>query len=255
MMPLFMRQSRILFAAAALAATGAQGGTIPVLFDGDEDTHKISVTVTRGLSSMQDVPDLYLRNARERLNKGESIPDAALRQLARLNDGFAAQRYARRLMRRDSASASDIAYFSAIAVSTGRVATLHNLIAALEKLDPAKEPSYRVKKYIQVINAHAWAGNDLAMDAVIAFNGEGRLFGPLSSATRARILERAEKDGDGRVELRLALSLMETRPLNADQTKWVAEYLDRAGASDHPGIASAAMALRRTLDIPDDPDG
>jgi len=239
----------------ATAGSAVQAGSIPDFFGADRASDKISVAVTPGVRRMSDLPDLFLRNARQRMQAGEAIPDAALRQLAILNEGLAAQRYARRLLARSGANPSDIAFYSAIAVGTGRVATLPDMIAAMRRLDPATESRARMRKYVQVLYAHAWAGNRMALNAVIEFNGRGRLFGALSDATRDRILAQAAKAGDGRVELQMAVQLLETRPLTETETRWAQEYLARAGQSGHPGIAAAALSLARQLDRTADPGG
>ncbi|MFC6585187.1 hypothetical protein [Sulfitobacter aestuariivivens] len=176
-----------------------------------------------------------------------------MRQLALAGDGLAAQRYARQLISgRVAASPSDIAYFSAIAVGTGRVWTLGPMIEAMHKLDPAQEPRARVRKYIKVLYPYAWAGNALALDALVAFNGEGRLFGPLSDATRDRILSEAQTQGDGRIELGLAMAILEserskTTPDSSalDQAR---SYLATAEASGHLAVRTTAQNLLRLME-------
>lgn len=242
-----MRRRGLILALALAAPVPAPAEPLAVLFPGDPASHDISVTVTPGLSSMSALPSLTLRNVRRRMHAGEEIPDPALRELAAWNDGLAAAKYLQRLRTRPAAHPSELAWYAAIAAGTGRTWALRDMIAAMGRLDPATEPKERMRKYIRVLYAHAWAGNEMALDAVIAFNGPDRLFGPLSEATRAKILAEAERIGNGRIELRMAMRLLEDRPLPEAARAEVTAYLARAAGSDHPGIAAAAQALKRQL--------
>jgi hypothetical protein len=110
----------------------------------------------------------------------------------RFRDGLAAQRYVRHLVA-NGGSDSDIAYFGSIAVATGRVWTLPETVKAMLRLDPATEPPERVKVYMAMIYPHAWAGNSLALDAVVMLNGKGRLFGEMSDRTRKQLDEQMRR--------------------------------------------------------------
>ncbi len=241
------------FAALALAALtqGATAQSIPVPVTDEAETRQISVTVTRGLTSMAGLP-ASLRDARARMHRGESPSEQDLRALADRGDSLAAQRYVRRLQAgpHPEQRASDIAYYAAIAVGGGRVWTLPDMVAAMERLDPSENQT-RINKYISVLYPHAWAGNTLALDAVVKFNGPGKLFGPLSDATRQRILDQGRANGNGRVELRLALAIMErkaTRPLTEDETTEARGYLQRAMGYDSLAVTATAENLMAMLE-------
>ena len=80
---------------------------------------------------------------------------------------------------------------------------------------------------------HAWAGNTLALEAVVAFNGEGLLFGPLSERTRLRILNEAQEHGDGRVEFGMAMALLErSRATETQDPKDLARVCVQVGVSE-----------------------
>jgi len=171
------------------------------------------------------------------------VTDADLRALADQGDGLAAQKYVSRLMLQGGASPSDIAYYATVAISTGRVWTLPEAVDAMRLLDPETEPAARKKAYVAMLYPHAWAGNSLALDAVIDLNGEGKLFGPLSEATRQRILEQGDKNGDGRAALRLALILLQKPELTADDQATLQDYLNRAKAVENLAVRTTALNL------------
>jgi hypothetical protein len=143
--------------------------------------------------------------------------------------------------------ASDIAYYGSIAVSTGRVKSLRPAVAAMLTLDPAAEPAERVTIYAAMLYAHAWAGNPLALDAVMDLNGEGKLFGALSDKTRARIEEEGRKAGDGRVALRLAVGLMDRLDAPAEDLQRAHDYLVEAAAGSNFMVKTTATNLLDVL--------
>ncbi|APX14281.1 hypothetical protein [Tateyamaria omphalii] len=212
------------------------------------EAERVSVVVDRGLTSNKGLRSRALRVARDALHAGEPVAADQLRSLAEAGDGLAAQRYVRLLQaKKAQGTPSDIAYFSAIAVGTGRIWTLGAMIDAMHTLNPETEPKARVRKYIQVLYPHAWAGNRLAFEAVVDFNGAARLFGPLSERTRARILEEAQKQGDGRIELGMAMGLLERatdkdRASGSDLTDARA-LLQVAVQSKHLGVSTTAANL------------
>lgn len=244
--------NRLLCAAVAVlgfASASFADEALMSVFAPSRDTSRISVTVDPGRTSMTGLP-YALIVARRAMHAGETLPQDTLRKLADAGDGLAAQRLVRALLKDGMAGteASDIAYYAAQAVGSGRIWTLPDMISAMKRLDPATEPPARVRRYIKVLYPHAWAGNGLALDALLDFNGEGRLFGPLSDKTRARILAQAARNGDGRIELRMALDqLRDVSHGGAGRTDTRA-LLVRAAASAHPGIAASAMALLAELD-------
>ncbi|MEM9248563.1 MAG: hypothetical protein AAGB05_07680 [Pseudomonadota bacterium] len=239
--------------ALALGVGLAPGGsmataqTVPFPFEPDREARQLSVTVTPDRRSMRGLSP-SLRTARAAMHAGETIADQDLARLAEAGDGLAAQTLARRLVAQPEADPSDVAYYSALAVMTGRVWTLPQMVRAMRQLTPGQEPSDRVRAYIRALYPHAWEGNTLALDAVVAFNGEGRLFGALSDRTRERILERSARDGEGRAELRLAVARLEAGVETAQARAEVRALLERAEASTHLGIRTAAQNLIARLD-------
>ena len=208
---------------------------------------QVSVVVNPGRHSNAGLA-AELRAARTAMLEGGDIGPDLLRRLAERGDGLAAQKYVRLLVVDPAATASDIAYFAALAVTTGRVWTLPEAVAAMRELDPATEPPDRVRAYFTMLYPHAWAGNALALDAVIDLNGPGRLFGPLSEATRARILQADALVGDGRAVLRLALNLLGQADLTAQETALAHSYLVQAAASNHLGVQVTASHILQQLD-------
>jgi len=136
-----------------------------------------------------------------------------------------------------------------VAVGTGRVWTLPEAVEAMRRLDPATEPPERVRAHMAMLYPHAWAGNALALEALIDLNGEGRLFGPLSAATRERVLEQGDRAGDGRAALRLALKdLQEGGPTNLARDDLARDALARAMAGDDLAVQAVADNLLALLD-------
>lgn len=244
----------VLAIAAAIGSMAPAETRLSVPNAPDKAARQISVVVDRGLTRTTRLPTRALRAARRAMIAGEPVAAADLRALADRQDGLAALRYVRALVRDhagDPAHASDIAYYAAVAVGTGRVWPLPDMIAAMHQIDPDTEPAARVNKYISVLYAHAWAGNPLALDAVIDFNGAGRLFGPLSDETRARILAQSAKNGGGRAELRMAIDLMSNPERTAEQTELARRYLDRAAQVKDLAIRTTAINLLLSLESGD----
>lgn len=227
-------------------AAGAMGEELLAMpIPSDPALRKISVVVDPGLRSSRKLPSA-LREQRKAMQDGQDIPLESLIRLAELRDGLAAQKYVRHLVA-TGGSDSDIAFFASIAVSTGRVWTLPEAVAAMRRLDPATEPPERVKTYMAMIYPHAWAGNSLALEAVVTLNGKGRLFGEMSDKTRKQVLEQAQKLGDGRLELLMAMNLMRDPASRALSAEEIRSYLERAATSQVPGIRSAATALLASM--------
>jgi hypothetical protein len=216
----------------------------------DLSRRQISVVVTPGLTSTKKLPTPELRQARKDMFAGVDLPPETLRALADKGDGLAAQKYVRLLVRMDSASPSDVAYYGTIAVRTGRVWSLPDVVTALYQLDPATEPDDRKAAYAEMLYPHAWAGNTLALDAVIALNGEGKLFGLMSEATRQKIIERGTADGDGRVALQLAMTEARKPVRTEAETEALMQYLDLAAQGSDLAVRATAQNLLAVLKTP-----
>ena len=242
-----------LIAPFTAVAQEARTSVIPILMAPVEDAAQVAVKVEKGLRSSKQLRSHELRRARDAMHKGEPVSTAHLRALAQAGDGLAAQRYVRILLSAEpAANPSDIAFYAAQAVGTGRIWTLKPMIEAMHKLSPETEPKERIRKYIRVLYPHAWAGNSLALDALVAFNGEGRLFGPLSDKTRDRILAQSRKNGDGRIELSLAMAILEVEHQSAtpdgQALAQARSYLELAQASDHLAVSTPAQNLLRMIE-------
>jgi len=126
------------------------------------------------------------------------------------------------------------------------------MIKAMQQLDPATEPKDRINAYIRTLYPHAWAGNSLALEALVLFNGKGRLFGPLSDKTRDRILAQAQKQGDRITELRFAMGILETQraqpQADPDEMAQARAFLQAAATSDHLGVRTTAQNLLRMIE-------
>ncbi|WP_130404205.1 hypothetical protein [Thalassococcus sp. S3] len=231
-----------------MIAYGALAQAVPITIPTDRETRKISVVTDRGITQTKQLPSAALRQARRDMNAKKVVSDADLRKLADYKDGLAAQKYVALLVGRGlKQNASDVAYYASIAVGAGRVHALPEMVDAMRYLDPDSEPAARKRQLISVLYPHAWAGNSLALDAVVTFNGEGKLFGALSEKTRQRILTHAE-DGDGRIELRMALNLLDTpAPTRADLEQ-AKVYLGRAAKSKTLSVATTAANLIPLID-------
>lgn len=233
----------------AMAANNVAAQTIPIPIYDDKEKRIVSVEVIRGLERTTSLDDLELREARRQMNAGEWVSDEHLRGLAENRDGLAATKYVERLVAKGvRENASDIAFFASTAVGTGRVWPLPEMIDAMRYIDPATEPEDRIKQYITVIYAHAWAGNSLALDAIIEFNGPGKLFGEMGNVTRRRLEEQARLADNGRIELRLALKLLETENLSERDQDLVRGYLETVADSEVLGMRAIAMNLNELLD-------
>lgn len=229
---------------------GASGQTLITMPIPPDAAHaQIWVVVNKGLTRTAKLPTPALREARQAMLDGKDISPDALKALADHWDGLAAQKYVRYLLADvPGAPPSDIAYYGTVAVSTGRVWTLPQVVDALRQLEPATEPPARIKAYAAMLYAHAWAGNSLALDAVIDLNGAGRLFGPMSAATQKRILAQGEKAGDGRIALRLALVLLQKPGRSAAETELAKHYLTLAKAASNLEVSTTAANLASLIE-------
>ncbi len=229
---------------ASQTAAETAADAVLALFPAPAAARRISVTVDKGLTRTASLPTAALRQARRDMLAGKVIPDADLRALADRHDGRAAQDHVRRLLKAGIGTPSDIAYYGSIAVASGRIWTLPDAVRAMLVLDPATEPHARVSQYAAMLYPHAWAGNALALDALIALNGAGRLFGPMSEKTRLRVLAASRKAGDGRVALQMAMAALRDPADPVAARLWLTE----AQAASHLGIRTAAAALLARLD-------
>ncbi len=231
---------------AGIGTDGMAGNGPSIALSGDLESRQISVTVTPGLTSTRKLPRASLRQARRDMLAKHVVSDENLRALADHGDGLAALNYVRLLVSRHHGQpehASDIAFYGAIAVGSGRVWPLADMVDAMRLLNPKTEPPARIRKYIKVLYAHAWAGNSLALQAVVDFNGEGRLFGKMSERTRARILEQSQKNGGARAEFQLAVELMKKPTRTADETELARKYLVVAAKSGDLAIKTTSENL------------
>lgn len=229
-------------------AAMAQSRSINVQIAPDAEASRISVVVVPNLSHTRRLPTAALRQARKDMLDDKDISPDDLAALAQHYDGLAAQKLVQHLLAGGAESvASDIAYYGSIAVSTGRVTSLRPAIAAMMQLDPQVEPKARVKVYAEMLYPHAWAGNPMALDAVMDLNGEGKLFGPLSDKTLAKIVAQGEKAGDGRVALRLAVGLMDRLDATADDAAQARAFLLQAAAGNNFSVQTTATNLLGVL--------
>ena len=247
-----MFKTRIL-PALLLAAAGAWGGpgvtqslapTLAISIPAGMKGRDISIKVKPGLTRTIDLPGKPLQKARRDMLAGKDISPADLRALADHGDGLAAQKYFRILTATGpGASASDIAYYGTVAVATGRVWSLSGAVDAMRLLDPESEPVERKRAYIAMLYPHAWAGNPIALDAVMDLNGAGKLFGEMSDATLKRIVAQGAKNGDGRVALRLALPLLQKTDRTTAERAQVQDYLKQAMAGNNLAVRTTAANL------------
>lgn len=252
-----MAQSPLTFrsAASALAlilCVGLAGSTfaqaISMNIPADKTHRQVAVVVTKGLTSTKKLPTPELRDARKRMLADKNVTPLELRALADQGDGLAAQKYQRYLVDNSATStASDIAYYGTVALGTGRVWALPAVVDALRRVDPATEPAERKKAYVAVLYPYAWAGNSLALDAIIDLNGTGKLFGEMSKATQDRIVAQGEKAGDGRVALRLAIALVQKPNRSKADVALAQHFLKRAQASDNLQVQATADNLATLL--------
>lgn len=240
------------FGLAAALLGGQVHGEISysIAFPADPASRQIAVKINPGIKT-KSLPRASLRKARENLLAKREISETDLRALAEHGDGLAALKYVRILVSRHQGQrehASDIAYFGAIAVGNGRVWPLKDMIDAMHSLSPETEPKSRIKKHISVLYPHAWAGNSLALDALVDFNGEGKLFGKLSDKTRQRILGQSKKNGVGRIELRMAVNILIKPEMSSADKRQAHRYLTLATATENFAIKATAENLLRLLD-------
>lgn len=215
----------------------------PLSLPASKESRKVAVVVERGITHTRQLRSAELRRLRKRMVGGVPMREADLRRLAEARDGLAALRMVKLLRPRGlEAHASDIAYYASIAAGAGRNSMFDDFVGALYLLDPASEPKGRVSQYIRVLYPHVWAGNSMAQDALIALNGEDKLFGPMSEATRARIVQ----DGGARMVLTLAMKDLGGGDLDAAGLTRVTGYLDVAERKGDLPIRTMARTLRQS---------
>ncbi|MCR9125471.1 MAG: hypothetical protein NXH82_05040 [Rhodobacteraceae bacterium] len=222
--------------------------SIPMTINPDPASTKISVVTQANLSHTRRLPTRALRDARKAMLAKEPISEEDMRKLADYNDGLAAKRYADILRARDPiGNAAEMAHYYSVATGTGRVYALKPMIAAMHHIRPEDLSRNLKRQLISVLYPHAWAGNSLALDAVIAFNGPDKLFGAMSQSTRNKIMEHGRK-GSGRFELRFALEILEAPETSRAELERAAEYLEAAKQSKILAIQATATTLLSQLD-------
>lgn len=211
----------------------------PLALPSKSEARQISVVVDRGITHTNQLP-WSLRPLRKAMVGGAAMSIADLRTLADRKDSLAALKLVK-LMRSGAMTetASDMAFYAAVAAGAGRKGMLDDMIAALYRLSPEVEPADRMSHYIRVLYGHAWAGNTQAQDALIALNGEDRLFGPMSDATRDRIVA----TGGPRMVLSLALKDLARADLDEAGLVRVRGYLERAERNGDLAIRAMAQTL------------
>ncbi|TNF21589.1 MAG: hypothetical protein EP318_06455 [Rhodobacteraceae bacterium] len=231
------RAIRAVTLAAGLLASAALAE--PMALPSDSDARQISVVVDRGITHTNQLP-WALRPLRKAMVGGAAMSLADLRKLADRGDSLAALKLVKAM--RSGAmpeSASDMAFYAAVAAGAGRRGMLGEMIAALYRLTPGTEPAERLSQSIRVLYGHAWAGNTRAQDALVALNGEGRLFGPMSDATREKILT----SGGARMVLSLAMTDLARKDLDEGGLMRVRGYLERAERNGDLAIRTMAQTL------------
>ena len=211
----------------------------------DPESAKISVITDTGITRTDQLPE-GLRDLRRSMNNGETLTTDELRALADQGDALAAWNVVKK-MRVEGGAAADIAHYAATAAGAGRVYALGDMIRSMHRLEPGSVTGARLNHLVRVLYAHAWAGNSKALDAVISFNGEDRLFGPLSDATRTKILEQA-RTMDGRVELHFALDLLAKDTLTEAERRGARNYLKKAQESKNLAVLATAQNLIALMD-------
>lgn len=203
----------------------------------------VAVVVDRGLTKTKYLRSARLRAARVAMLAKRPVSEADLKALAQRRDSLAALKVTQLLWQRGlEANASDIAYYGSIAAAAGRVSALKKMIRAMEHLDPETEPAARKNQIIRVLYPYAWGGNALALEAVVKYNGEDRLFGALSDGTRRKILQEA-RDGDGLIELRMAVTLLQDTNRTPETEATALAYLERAQNSERLAVRTTAQNL------------
>ena len=235
-----------------------------------KESRLINVVVDPGLKSMSALPTQELRDARAAFTAKQPVSPDILRRLAELRETMAAARYVEYLSGLRQVEAvdalgqpmlqmlpstgeipgytgknynSDVAYFGAIAVGGGRNWVLDDMLEAMRFLDPATEPRARINTYIKMLYPQAWAGNELALDAVIEFNGEGKLFGRLSERTRLKIEDTLSNLGTGRGEMKRALAILSRTNRTQSDIDEAIPLLRVAQGSETLAIATMATNL------------
>ena len=243
------RYALVLSCALMLSGPAAFAQAFPMTIPTDPASRQISVVVDKGLTHTRQLPRRSLRDARKAMIAKQVVSDDDLRALAEYGDGLAAKKYVDLVLGREGLTkdnASDVAYFASIAAQQGRVYALDEMVSAMMYLDPESEPQVRKRQLIKVLYPYAWEGNSLAMDAVIDYNGEGKLFGALSERTRQRILDHAE-NSDGRVELRFALQILTSDQITQADLDRATAYLERAERSRTLAVVTTAANLKTLL--------
>lgn len=241
-----MRQSWIKTAAGALLATVLATATLAqsLVLPAPPESRKITVVVDRGITHTRQLRSPHLRYLRKQMVGKAAMAEADLRKLADAKDSLAALKMVKLLRTRDlRKNASDMAFYASIAAGAGRKGMLKDFIEALYLLDPKTEPKARISQYIRILYGHAWAGNTMAQDAMIALNGPGQLFGPMGVGTRERIVAQAA-DNHGRLVLSLAITDLGREGLTAGDLTRVIGYLTLAERHGDPALRTMAHSLR-----------
>lgn len=210
-------------------------------------TRKISVVVDKGITRTRQLP-VSLRPLRKAMIANRPLSEGDLRKLAERGDGLAALRYTKLLLDRGLAqNATGVAYFGAIAAGAGRISVLDDMIEALHLLQPGDLGPEELGRAIRTLYGHAWAGNTMALAALLDLNGKDRLLGEMSEKTRLRLLETGQRLADGRIELHMAMKLLAGGNRDKPTLTRADGYLLRAERMGDVTIKTMAANLRRNV--------
>ncbi len=256
----------ILTATVALLAGPAAAQVVDLNTAGsaaDPEAKRISVELAPGLQSTRQLP-WRLQQARRRLIDGGSVSLTDLRRIADYGDGFAAYRFAERLMKTGNPDlADDAAHYYGMAAATGRAGAIFGMVQAIDAIEDFDAvPPRRMDVIRDILLAYARAGNSRAIDAVLQYHLAGKPFGSFGGDVERLVLN-GSGDGAAGVSLQLATALLQKPDPTRAELERARDYLELAQASDSmrmtliagnlmPGVETALAALPVPIPETDD---
>ncbi|WP_306132372.1 hypothetical protein [Roseivivax marinus] len=244
-----MADFRLLAAAAALIASGAQAAPMAPLSTGGPGVRPASAPVVPVVDDRvrhtTDLPTAELRALRRRMLAEQWISFQDMRRLADAGDGLAAFEYAERLLRMDDPDlVGPAAFYYATAAYAGRDYAVWKLTELLRRRDLEFSDS-RLKHLENALRSLAVRGSERAENALLDFYESGHPFGRRPEKVASLLTEMAEA-GDTEAAMRLATQALSNPDYGIDSGE-LDSLLGIAMTSDALGTRAAAATLREQV--------
>ena len=208
------------------------------------DVGRVNARLAPGMRSFRSLSPAQQR-ARKRLMRGQSVPIAAIRELADLGDGAAAFAFGKMIeaqLETKPELAADAAHYFGIALATERGGAMGRFAEAVARIDPVDTSPARLDVLKDILVAYAAAGDAVARRTLLERHAAGRPFGALGDEIDRLVLSKNAPEGP-EVALQLASEILQRDAPDRESLHRARAYLDRALDADSFRTRSLAHNL------------